>query len=163
MNPKDIPGYGIDASPSRRPGVPEYFQPPHAAPGAIYPPPRQDSEVKQLMHGRPNKSYPPVWGTAQPPSGLSGAIRAVAYKYPDHLIRHWTMLLFADRVESWLLQLRRGLPVIAALGALAFFGRTRLMPKAPLGLFGRAKLMRKAPLGLIAKAKLMPKARFAFR
>ena len=39
-----------------------------------------------------------------PPSrshGLSGAIRRLAYRYPDHHLRHWSLLLLGDRVDAW--------------------------------------------------------------
>src|SRR5688500_5315207 len=101
MNPNNLPGHGIDAERSARPGVPLYQEPPSPKPGAQYPPPRQESEVKQFMHGRPGKDYPPVWGTAQPPKGVAGVVRAVAYKYPDHVARHWLLLMVADRVDVW--------------------------------------------------------------
>jgi hypothetical protein len=41
-----------------------------------------------------------VYGTAQPPKGVSGLVRAAAYKYPDHFTRHWMMLLLADRIDA---------------------------------------------------------------
>jgi hypothetical protein len=92
---------GYDLDPSRRPGVPRERRPPSAWPNTRYPPERQRSDVEVFKHGRPHKTFPPVYGTAVPPHGLSGMVRRAAYKYPDHLMRHWTMLLFADRVDSW--------------------------------------------------------------
>jgi hypothetical protein len=71
------------------------------------------------MHGRP---LPPVFGTAVPPRWLSGRIRAAAYRHPGHVARHWMMLLFADRVDSWEHRIGRLLRVAVpalALGALA--------------------------------------------
>jgi hypothetical protein len=41
----------------------------------------------------------PIFGTAQPPKWLSGAIRRLAYKLPENDLRHWLMLLAADRVN----------------------------------------------------------------
>jgi hypothetical protein len=125
MDPTQIPGYGIDADFSRRPGVPMYRSP-HPEPFARIPPPRQQSAVKQFMHGRPGKTYPPVWGTAQPPKGLSGLLRGYAYKYPDHYTRHWTMLMLADRVNVWEQRLGRGLPLMALVGAGFVVGRALL-------------------------------------
>src|SRR5687767_9186960 len=119
MDTHQIPGYGVDADPSRRPGVPMY-RPPHPEPHAIVPPPVQQTEVKQFMHGRPSKTYPPVWGTAQPASGASGAIRKLAYSYPDHYPRHWTLLLLADRVNVWEGRAKRFLPAMAITTAFLF-------------------------------------------
>jgi hypothetical protein len=44
---------------------------------------------------------PPVYSTALPLRGASGLLRRAAYRLPDHATNHWTLLLFADRVESW--------------------------------------------------------------
>jgi hypothetical protein len=46
---------------------------------------------------------------------LSGVLRKLAYRYPDHLARHWMVLLMADRVDSWEYRLRRRLPLAAVL------------------------------------------------
>jgi hypothetical protein len=62
----------------------------------------------------------PVFGTAQPPRGLSGALRRRAYAIPEHRARHWALLLLADRVdvvETWVTE-RPG-PAAAAATALA--------------------------------------------
>ncbi len=71
------------------------------------------------------KQLPPVYGTAQPPRGLSGLLRKTAYSYPDHLVRHWMVLLLADRVDVWEHRLRRSLPWgPAGLAALLVGGLT---------------------------------------
>jgi hypothetical protein len=70
---------------------------------------------------------PPVFGTAIPLKGVSGAIRKAAYNYPDHYLRHWMMLMAADRVDSagsTVFRLLRsaapGLLAAAGLGVLNF-------------------------------------------
>jgi hypothetical protein len=40
-----------------------------------------------------------VFGTSVPPSGLSGALRRRAYQRSENDLRHWFMLMFADRVD----------------------------------------------------------------
>jgi len=43
----------------------------------------------------------PVFGTAQPPSGLSGVMRKFAYKkFSEGRALHWLILLYADRVDA---------------------------------------------------------------
>jgi hypothetical protein len=42
---------------------------------------------------------PAVVGTAEPLSGLSGALRRFAYSIPEHEARHWMLLLAADRLD----------------------------------------------------------------
>ncbi len=48
-------------------------------------------------HERPGMT--PVFGTSVPPSGLSGKMRALAFRYSENDIRHWLILLAADRVN----------------------------------------------------------------
>jgi hypothetical protein len=38
-----------------------------------------------------------VFGTSVPPRGISG--RAAAYTYSENDLRHWLLLLFADRIN----------------------------------------------------------------
>jgi hypothetical protein len=125
MRPR-IEGAGMDLDPSRRPGVPRMHDP-QPLPNSRFPPARQQSDVKVFMHGRRNKQFPPVFGTDAPPKGLSGKIREAAYRYPDHYMRHWTMLLFADRVDSWEHRLGKVVPalVVGLVGwaAVAAAGR----------------------------------------
>ena len=120
-NVQDIPGYGADADPSKRPGYPRELRP-QLRGDAKGPPERMHTDVKVFKHGQPARKMPPVFGTAQPPKGLSGALRAFAYKYPDHWTRHWMVLLAADRVDVLEHKLRRGLPALAAAAALLFVG-----------------------------------------
>lgn len=114
---------GMDLDPSRRPGVPRMHEP-KPLPNTRFPPARQQSDVKVFMHGRPNKTFPPVFGTDVPPRGVSGKIREAAYRYPDHYVRHWTMLLFADRVDSWEYRLRKASPLLA-VGLVGWYALAR--------------------------------------
>ena len=115
IDPRDIIGHGADADPSRRPGIPRE-QVPRPAPNAIVPAQMQSS-VKVFTQGHPGKALPPVYGTAQPPKGVSGLVRAAAYRYPDHWTRHWMMLLLADRIDAVEHRVRtvRGVATMAAV------------------------------------------------
>lgn len=120
-------GHGIDLDPARRPGVPRMHDP-RPLPNALYPPEHQRSDATVFMHGRPHKTFPPVFGTSVPPAGVSGRVRRAAYRYPDHHMRHWTMLLLADRIDVWEHRALRLLRVAApALGALALAGGLRAL------------------------------------
>lgn len=113
MMNEQIVGKGADADPANRPGIPMETEPAPLA-GAQMPIEPQKSDYPVLMHGGKQK-MPPVFGTAAPPKALSGLIRKVAYKYPDHWARHWMMLMMADRVDSWEHNLRRALPLAAVV------------------------------------------------
>jgi len=59
-------------------------------------PQRSDVEILQSTeHFR----RPPVFGTSVPPRGVSGWIRRRAFRHSENDLRHWLMLLFADRVD----------------------------------------------------------------
>jgi hypothetical protein len=57
-----------------------------------------------------------VVGPDQPLRGMSGSLRRVAYRIPEHRVRRWLVLLLADRVELLETRLadpaRRG-PIVA--------------------------------------------------
>jgi hypothetical protein len=65
----------------------------------------------------------PVFGTAQPPRGVSGAIRKYSYaKYSEGRAAHWLLLVLADRVDAWGSHLRsfatlRPDPPVTGLGS----------------------------------------------
>ncbi len=117
----------VDLEPSNRPGVPKERSP-QVWPNSHFPPEHMHAEPAAPKHGRPNKPMPPVYGTAVPPSGLSGAIRKLAYRYPDHFVRHWQLLLLGDRVDSWETRAKRYLPVALSLVALGIVA-TRILPR----------------------------------
>jgi hypothetical protein len=116
----------MDLDPSRRPGVPLWKEP-RPLPNSRWPITRQHSDVPVYMHGRPNKTFPPVFGTAVPPKGLSGLVRKAAYHWPDHYMRHWTMLLLSDRIDSW--EHRLGKVAKVAAPALAILAVARFVTR----------------------------------
>ena len=61
-------------------------------------PPQQEVNIEILKSNeRPNITA--VFGTASPPSGLSGVIRRQAFKYSESSYAHWLPLLLADRIN----------------------------------------------------------------
>lgn len=95
-----IPGWGADLDPADRPAFPReqlglvtgaHWHEPEQQPtkGA----PRERSVEHQRLT--------PVFGTAQPLHGVSGAIRRFAYdNYSEGQTAHWLLLVVGDRVES---------------------------------------------------------------
>jgi hypothetical protein len=129
METSEIKGYGADADPNNRPGIP-WKRPPHPEPGA-HRPRQQESEVGVFKHQRPGQVLTPVYGTAQPPRGFAGMLRELAYRSPTHQARHWMILLVADRVD--VLEHRLGkISTAAAIAGLVLLGGTaaRLMRRA---------------------------------
>jgi hypothetical protein len=124
MQPVTRPPYwGVDLDPARRPGVPMMRTPPQPFPNTRFPPEHQPGEPASPMHGRPNKRMPPVFGTAVPLRGLSGMVRRLAYRYPDHYPSHWLLKLMGDRIDSMEYRARKYLPVVVPLAAVALLVR----------------------------------------
>ncbi len=111
-----------------RPGVPMRSRPSPAEGAPEAPPTPQDGHESRLR--RAGLDAPtPVFGTAQPLHGLSGALRRVAYALPEHQGRHWLLLMVADRVD--VVEDRVGgvfSAPLAAIGADAGARRVRANP-----------------------------------
>ena len=117
----------VDLDPAQRPGVPQE-RPPQPWPNSRFPPARMQVPPSVPKHGRPGKETPPVYGTAVPLHGLSGAIRRAAYRYPDHVATHWLLLLLGDRVDSWGTRAGRVAKVALPLAAVEFLASRALAP-----------------------------------
>ena len=94
-----IKGWGIDADPQNDPTYPmkKWTGDDHRRIRWQRPPLQKESvEILQSIE-RPNASA--VFGTPVPPSGLSGAIRRLAYQYSESSYGRWLPLLIADRVN----------------------------------------------------------------
>lgn len=94
-----IKGWGVDADPHNNPVYPMNERAEGATPEREFArPPLQPVEVELLQTiERPSPSA--VFGTSVPPSGLSGMIRRLAFRYSENRYRHWLPLLLADRVQ----------------------------------------------------------------
>jgi len=93
-----INGWGADLDRKNRPAVPMERTPPrfiHQPEGEL---PQQPERVEVLVSPE-RPGITPIFGTGQPPSGLSGMIRRLAFKSTENDIRHWLLLLLADRVN----------------------------------------------------------------
>lgn len=96
-----IPGWGVDLDPKDRPSVPKLqFQ--EDLTGARWEFPERQEEKWPRERSIEHKFLTPVFGTACPPRGLSGAIRRLSYRrYSEARAAHWLLLVLADRVDAW--------------------------------------------------------------
>jgi hypothetical protein len=123
-----IPGWGVDLSDEARPGVPMERKPAPMGDAHWNEPERQSgSPTVTVFKSSGLERLTPVFGTAQPPKGLSGLIRRGAYAIPEHKVRHWLLLLLADRIDVAEHRLARMGPWMAvlfpALAAASWFAR----------------------------------------
>lgn len=118
------PHWGVDRDPARRPGVP-MMRKAEPWPNTRFPPEQQPGEPAAPKHGRPNRPMPPVFGTAVPLRGLSGAVRRLAARLPDHDPSYWLLKMLGDRVDLWTHRARKALPVVLPLAVAAVLLRRR--------------------------------------
>ncbi len=95
-----IPGWGADLDPADRPSHPKLQYP--ADTGAHWDFPERQPGGEGREHSVEHAFVTPVFGTAQPLSGLSGAIRRFAYaRFSEGRLAHWMLLIVGDRVDAW--------------------------------------------------------------
>jgi hypothetical protein len=101
-----IPGWGADLDPADRPAVPKLqFQ--DDLSGAHWEFPERQPEKWPRERSIEHAFLTPVFGTAQPPKGLSGVIRRYSYRrFSEGRAAHWLLLVLADRVDAWESHLR---------------------------------------------------------
>ena len=94
-----IPGWGMDADPENEPTYPmkNYTGDDHKR--LNWERPSQQEENIEILKSNERPSISAVFGTASPPSGLSGMIRRQAFKYSESSYAHWLPLLLADRIN----------------------------------------------------------------
>jgi hypothetical protein len=123
---RDIPGWGVDLDPKDRPSVPkEKFE----ETGARWDFPERQPERWPREKSTEHRFVTPVFGTAQPLRGISGAIRRYAYTFSEGRTAHWLLLILGDRVdvlEGRVETLLKGQPdnPITETGVLAEFKRS---------------------------------------
>ena len=94
-----IPGWGVDLNPADRPSYPKLQYP--ADSGARWSFPERQPGAEGRERSVEHAFVTPVFGTAQPLHGLSGAIRRLAYeRYSEGRLGHWLLLIAGDRVEA---------------------------------------------------------------
>jgi hypothetical protein len=96
-----IPGWGADLDPADRPSHPKLNYAPDTT-NAHWEFPDRQPEKWARERSIEHAFLTPVFGTAQPPTGLSGAIRKFSYaRYSEGRSAHWLLLILADRVDAW--------------------------------------------------------------
>ncbi len=93
-----IKGWGVDLDHANRPAYPMARMPARLE-GDHSHPPVQQMQTVEILQSIERPSITPIFGTPQPPSGVSGMIRRFAFKFSESDLRHWMLLLFADRVN----------------------------------------------------------------
>jgi hypothetical protein len=94
-----IKGWASDLDHALRPAYPKERKPPRLD-NIPWSQPSQQQPHVPIFHSTERDGITPVFGSSVPPSGLSGLIRRGAFKLSENDLRHWLLLLFADRVNA---------------------------------------------------------------
>ncbi len=96
---KDIKGWGIDVDPANNPTYPikKYNGDDHNRLNWERPP--LQLKTVEILTSVEHPRLPAVFGTPNPPRGLSGALRRFAFKFSESEYGHWLNLLLADRIN----------------------------------------------------------------
>src|SRR5215203_7484466 len=88
-----IPGWGADLDPADRPSHPKLQYAPDTT-GAHWDFPERQPERWPRERSIEHAFVTPVFGTAQPPKGLSGVIRRYSYaRFSEGRAAHWLLLI----------------------------------------------------------------------
>jgi hypothetical protein len=93
-----IVGWGVDANPQNDPTYPYRDRSEDDHSGQWERPTQQQPDV-ELLKSVEHKWLPAVFGTSSPPSGLSGSMRRLAFRWSESNWAHWLLLIGADRVN----------------------------------------------------------------
>jgi hypothetical protein len=95
-----IPGWGVDLDPADRPSYPR-LDPREGLTGARWDFPERQPEHRPRERSVEHAFVTPVFGTAQPLHGVSGALRRLSYgRYSEARAAHWLLLMLGDRVDA---------------------------------------------------------------
>ena len=97
--PKNIPGWGMDADPENDPTYPMKHWNGADHQRLNYEKAPQQSIDIEIFHSIERPNVTRVFGTSTPHAGLSGAVRRYAYKYSEATATHWMTLILADRID----------------------------------------------------------------
>jgi hypothetical protein len=97
-DPSQIEGQGVDADPNNDPTYPMKHRTDGEHAGYAWERPQQQPITVEVLHSNERPDVTAVFGTSTPPSGPSGAIRRLAFKYSESSYGHWLPLMLADRV-----------------------------------------------------------------
>lgn len=132
-----IKGWGSDLDHANRPAYPKERTPPRLDPPVQWKAPEMQPRYVEVLRSTERPAMTPVFGSGQPPRGLSGGMRRFAFGYSENDLRHWLLLLLADRID-----VGEGLVEDLASGHL---------PRIYAEMGGRAELKHN-PLGAAKKA-----------
>ena len=93
-----IPGWGADLDHANRPAYPRERLPSRLE-GVHWNEPEVQPQRIEVLRSIERAGMTPLFGTGSPPQGLSGTLRRFAFGFSENDLRHWLLLLLADRIN----------------------------------------------------------------
>jgi hypothetical protein len=94
-----IPGWGVDADPDNDPTYPYRDRSRDQGLRADWERPPLQPQSVEVLQSIEYFRRPAVFGTANPPQGLSGMMRRAAFRWSESNWLHWLLLMGADRIN----------------------------------------------------------------
>ena len=110
-DPSQTKGWSVDADPKNDPTYPMKLRNDGEHAGYSWERPQQQPLTVEVLHSNERPDVTSVFGTSTPPSGPSGVLRRLAFRYSESSYGHWLPLVLADRlsvVEGVVGDLRQG-------------------------------------------------------
>jgi len=98
-DPSQVEGWGVDVNPKNDPTYPMKHRTDGEHAGYSWERPPQQPVNTEILRSIERPNVTSVFGTSTPPSGLSGVIRRIAFRYSESSYGHWLPLMLADRVS----------------------------------------------------------------
>ncbi|NJW53118.1 hypothetical protein [Salinimicrobium oceani] len=95
-----IKGWGIDRDPKNDPTYPLKHRTDEEIKGYSWERPEQQPVNIEVLKSVERPNIPAVFGNTLPPSGLSGELRRLAFKYSESSYGRWLPLVMADRINE---------------------------------------------------------------
>jgi hypothetical protein len=94
-----IKGWGVDIDPDNEPTYPMKNWTGADHQRLEYQRPTLQQSDTEVLHSNERPGLTAVFGTPQPPKGLSGAVRRLSFRYSEGKWWHWLGLILADRIN----------------------------------------------------------------
>src|SRR6185312_11388901 len=95
----DMAGHEAEANAKDWPAFPMRKESGDEHKGMSWERPGQQDATVEILHSNERPNLPAVFGTALPPSGLSGVLRRWAFRFSESNGAHWIILILADRIN----------------------------------------------------------------
>jgi hypothetical protein len=99
IDPTSVVGWGVDANPQNDPTYPYRDRSKDEGLTSGWERPVQQRSDVEILQSIEHIRRPAVFGTSTPPSGLSGMIRRLAFRWSESNWIHWLLLMGADRIN----------------------------------------------------------------